>query len=228
MNTVFGMVKVNIRHSRDAYINTGIVFALGVLNYILCVVIPGSDKNWTVSLGNYLYLVPVLAAIFVPAVNFTKLMHLGSKRIDFFKSCILIYVLAVFVSSLLCSILHKIIDPVILTHIEGIYDLSEVFGFAQNGEIIAFFQICAFLTLLCCTIHTLTLIQGRWYGWAADAIIIAIISIFTPIAKLRSVLVWFLNMIIYHDNAIVQICSCLILGAVIYCASFIPIRSKQI
>lgn len=228
MKTVFGMVKVNIRHSKDVYINAGIVLALGTLNYLLCVLISGSDNNWTVSLGNYFYLIPLLMAVFVPAINFTKLMHLGGKRMDFYKSSILIYIPVIFAASLLSIILHKIIDPMILTHIEGIYDLSEVFGFVDNGMIIAFFQMCAFLILLCCTIHTLTLMQGRWYGWLVDAIIIAIISIFTPIAKLRSVLIWFFNMIIFHDIAIVQILSCLILGALIYCASVIPIRNRQI
>ncbi len=125
-------------------------------------------------------------------------------------------------------VLHFTIDQFLLTQGGGVLALLDVFGFMANGPIVAFIQMWAFLILFCCVLHTLTLIQGRWYGWAVNVLIIAIISIFTPIALLRDVLGWFFNMIIFHDIAIVQILSCLVLGIAVYCSSLIPIRSKQI
>lgn len=228
MKTIIGMATINLKQSKKSYLITGIVFALGAVNYILSLVIPGSEGNGTVSAGNYLYLLPLLMAIFIPAQNYTKLMNLGGKRRDFFKSAILSYAPAVAAVTLVSMILHYTVDAFMLTKIADIYDLLAVFGFLTNGNVLAFFQMCAFLLMFCCVTHTLTLIQGRWYGWVADVLIIAIISVFTPVAPLRAVLVWFFNMIIFHDIAIVQIISCLILGAAVYYAGLIPIKSKQI
>jgi hypothetical protein len=106
--------------------------------------------------------------------------------------------------------------------------VGEVFGFMARGPVIAFLQMFAFLLMLCCVLHTMTLIQGYWYGWVVDLLIVTIISVFTPIAPLRIWLVRFFNLIIFGSNVTVQILSCLVLGAVVYCASIIPIKSKRI
>ena len=59
-------------------------------------------------------------------------------------------------------------------------------------------------------------------------LIVAIISVFTPIAPLRAALAWFFNMIIFHDAATIQILSCLIVGVALYAASLVPIKRKLI
>jgi hypothetical protein len=86
----------------------------------------------------------------------------------------------------------------------------------------------ALLLLTSCVAHTLTLVQGHWYGWLADALIVAVIAVFTPIAPLRAALGWFLDLIVFNDLAIVQILSCVVLGAAVYVAGLIPIRTRQI
>jgi hypothetical protein len=106
--------------------------------------------------------------------------------------------------------------------------VGEVFGFMARGPVIAFLQMFAFLLMFCCVLHTMTLIQGYWYGWVVDVLIVTIISVFTPIAPLRKWLVRFFNLIIFGSNVTVQILSCLVLGTVVYCASIIPIKSKRI
>ena len=90
-----------------------------------------------------------------------------------------------------------------------------VLGWMGNGPVVAFIQQFAFLLLLAAVIHTLTAAQDKWYGWAADILIIAVIAVFTPIAPLRASLAWFFNLIIFQ-SAYIQIPACLVLAAAVY------------
>ena len=228
MKTVHGMIKVNLRQAKSSYLISGIVLLASIASAIASYSGRNAADNSTVSVGNYLFLLLILMSILIPAKNFTKLMDLGGKRRDFWKSCLPIYVLAALAISLVSLILCKYLNPVMLHRIGGVMDLFDVFGFVGHGIVAAFFQMSAFLFLTACVAHTLTLIQGRWYGWVVDVLIVAVISVFTPIAALRSSLVWFFNMIIFHNYVIVQIASCVVLGAVVYALSLIPIRSKNV
>jgi hypothetical protein len=223
--TILGIVKINLKQSKTAYWVTGVVLLLAIAQIIVMAAIGFKESN-SMALGNYLVLLPLLTAILIPKLNFTKLMNLGGKRMDFFKGCILSYLPVVLAVSLLCVALRFILDPLMLVDIESSLNLLDAFGFMRHGAAVAFFQMSVFLLMFCCVLHSLTLAQGHWYGWAADILIIAIISVFTPIAPLRAVLVWFFRMIIFHDSALVQIASCVVFGAVVYCGSLIPIRSK--
>lgn len=228
MNSVKGIVKLNLRQSKTAYLITAILLTLGITSVIVSLVIPGAGGNESLSVWNYLLILPLLMSIFVPAQNFTKTMNLGGKRRDFFKASVLTYLPVVAACSLAGVIWNLSIDRLLLRRTAFVLSLFDVFGFSRNGMAVAFIQMTAFLLLFCCVLHTLTLIQGHWYGWAADVMIAAIISVFTPIAPLRAALVWFFNMIIFHELAIVQILSCVVLGTAVYLASLIPIRTKQI
>lgn len=228
MKTALSMVKTNLKHTGTVYSIIIPVMILVVINYLTSIILVSSSENYTLGGGNYLYLLPILLAIFVPAQNFSKLMNLGGKRKDFFRSSILTYVIASGIAILLHILIYFTIDLFLQTKIAGVIDLFNVFGFMEHGVIIAFFQMLAFLILVCCVLHTLTMIQGHWYGWVTNAVIVIIISVFIPIAPLRAVLVWFFNLIIFHNTVIIQIISCLVLAAIIYYASLIPIRSKRI
>ena len=223
------MAKINWRHSNVAYLIAGITFVMGYAQYIIELTVnpPG---NILFSAGNYLYLLPLCMGVFVAALNFPKLMSLGGKRMDFFKSGIITYAPIAAAVSLASIVTRFTIDKWMLTNsrIAGTLDFYDIFGFMNRGIIVAFIQMTAFMLLIAIATHTLTLIQGRWYGWVTNAAIIAIISVFTPIAPLRAALVWFFYVIIFHEYAVVQILACLLIGAVIYSASLIPIKSKQI
>lgn len=226
MGTTLGVMKINLRLTRTAYLIFGIVFIVGLSDPILSLAMPDPD-DYSLAVGTYIYLLPLLLAVFIPAQNFSKLMNLGGKRMDFFYGSLLTYLLITAVVTLLSVILFFILDPIMRAN-TGLMNLLDIFSFMSNGAVVAFLQMFAFLSLCCCVFHTLTLIQGHWYGFVVDVIIIAVISVFTPIATLRAALVWFFNMIIFHDIAIVQIVFCLVLSVGIYCASLIPIRTKQI
>lgn len=228
MRTDFGMVKINLRQSTIVYSIIGLIILLVIASDVTTMIIFGLEESYTIAIGNYLYLLPVLMAISIPAMNYSRLINLGGDRKDFFSSSILTYVIVITTVTIINIVFHFTIDRILLTKVAGLIDLLDVFGFMVQGPIVAFFQMWAFLFLFCCVLHTLTLVQGRWYGWVVNISIIAIISIFTPIAPLRSALVWFFNMIIFHDIAIIQILSCLVLGLAVYYTSLIPIKSKQI
>jgi hypothetical protein len=222
MKTILGITKVNLRNSKNAYIVGGIILLLGLADVILWAAIDPSEEN-SIAIGNYLFMLPLFIAIFTPAQNFSKLINLGAKRMDFFKSGIVVYGIACAAVSLVSLILYYAFDRAIC-----LFSLYDVFGFMRHGPVVAFFQMTAFLSLFCVILHTLTLSQGRWYGFAADVLIVAIISVFTPIAPLRAALGWFFTMIIFHDAALAQILSCVVLGAVVYCGSLIPIKTRGI
>ncbi len=228
MKTALSMAKINLKHTGTVFKIVIPVMILVVINYLTSLILLSSSQNYTLGGGNYLYLFPILLAIFVPAQNFSMLMNLGGKRKDFFKGSILSYVIASGIAILLHILIYFTIDVILNTRILGVLDLFNVFGFMKHGVMIAFFQMWAFLTLICCVVHTLTLIQGHWYGWVTNAVIIIIISVFTPIAPLRAVLIWFFNLIIFNSMEIIQIITCLVLAAIIYSASLIPIKSKQV
>ncbi|MDR1604962.1 MAG: hypothetical protein LBS10_09300 [Gracilibacteraceae bacterium] len=229
MKTLNGVVKINLQQAKTEYLIVGILFFVTVAQDIILNVILHLPSNG-LAFGNYLLLLPLLMGIFIAAKNFSKLLNLGCKRLDYFKGCLLTYASAAFFTTLACLVLWLAVDPFVLTHTSepSLYNLFDVFGFAQNGAAVAFWQMFAFLFLAACVAHTLTLVQGRWYGWLADALIIAVISVFTPIAQLRAALAWFFRLIIFHDVAAVQILSCLILGVLVYCAGLGPIKTKPI
>jgi hypothetical protein len=110
----------------------------------------------------------------------------------------------------------------------GTLDVSYWFGWHNNGVIVAFLRQFAFLFLLATFVHTLTAIQDKLYGWVTDVLIVAIISVFTTIAPLRASLVWFLNLIIFHPNAFLQIAACLILATAIYSLNKLILARKAI
>jgi hypothetical protein len=74
----------------------------------------------------------------------------------------------------------------------------------------------------------MTAAQDKWYGWVADVLIVAIISVFTPIEPLRASLVWFFNLIIFHSNTFLQIAAYLILATAIYSLNKLILARKAI
>ncbi len=181
----------------------------------------------TTSAGNNLLLILILSAILIPAVNFKKIMHLNGKKIDFFWGCILNYVILSAVLSIIILVLNKTIDNT-MSSVVDIWDIVDIFGWTNNGILLAFARQFSFYLLLAVTIHTLTSIQTFWWGWVIDLVIAAIISVFTPIAMLRKLLVDFFNVIIFNPNPIFHIVVCLSLAVVIYSLNISILSRKKI
>ena len=216
--------KINLKNNKPASVITAAVIGCILIQDIVFIILKqfginaNGPDNMTVSLGNYLFLLIILSAVFIPAMNFRKTMNLGAKRSDFFFGCAVIYaVMAAFVS-LLSVILYYTYDKFAVSQLYGggTLDVLYWFGWVNDGAVMAFFRQFAFLLLFAVVIHTLVSVQGKWYGWAADISVAAVISVFTPIAPLRAALVWFLRLIIFHQNAFLQTAACLIFAVAIY------------
>ena len=230
------IAKTNFCNIKLVYILSAIVMGGVLIQDIVLTILafiniyPNSTENMSVSLGNYLFMIILLGATFIPTRNFRRMMNLGGKRADFFRGCAFNYVIMAALVSLASVTLYYTYDKFMVSTIYGggTLDVLYWFGWAGNGAVIAFFQQFAFLLLLAAVVHTLTAAQDRWYGWLADILIIAIISVFTPIALLRPALIRFFNLIIFHSNAFVQIAACLILALGIYSLNRLIFARKTI
>jgi len=210
------IAKINLRQIKPAYFITALVFLLMFTNEIISLLIVSSADNEILSSGNTFIILPIFAAIFIPSRNLRKIINLGGKRNDYFKGCIPVYAIISAFVTLIIILYYYTIDRFMMNYVHGVLNLIEVFGFIRRGPIVAFVQMFAFLFLFSVFIHTLTAAQDKWYGWAADIALVAIISVFTPIAPLRRTLVWFFRAIIFHPSALFQIAFCIILASALY------------
>jgi hypothetical protein len=219
---VWATAKLNMKNIKAAYIVTAIVIIGLISNYIIQAIIFASGGGWdtsessNISVAWMLWLLPILVAVLVSAGNFRRTMNLGGKRDTFFWGSLTIY--AIFAAG--ASILGIILDGIETLVVAGLswgtlWTSANVFGWSGYGVISTFFQQFAFLFLVAAFVHTLVAIQDKWFGWVADVLIIAIISVFTPIAPLRAALAWFFNLILF-ESPFLQIPICMILALAIY------------
>ena len=229
------IAKTNLANIKSSYIVTAIVIGMLLIQDIVYIILGATGVytveagNMTVSIGNCFFLIIILAAINIASSHFQKIMHLGAKRITYFYGCIMTYAVISAVVSVIAIILYFTYDNYMTSAFIRAETMDVVywFGWAEQGVVVIFFRLFTFLLLLAVVIHTLVAVQGRWYGWIADFLIVAIISVFTPIAILRRALVWFFNLIIFHSNSFVQIAVCLVLAAAIYLLNK-PILARKI
>jgi hypothetical protein len=222
MNKALAVARVNFRNLKPAVLTTGITMAAMLGQDIVYMILslfgiyPGAESS-PVGLGNYLYLLVILSAVFIPAMNFRKMMNLGAKRDNFFLGCAVNHVILAAAVSLGNVLLYLLYEPLLRgIYGEGTLNLLYWFGWMERGPVVAFLQQFAFLTLAAAVIHTLTAAQGKWYGWVADGLIVVVLSVFIPIAPLRRVLVGFFHLMIFHPSAWVQVAFCLALAAAVY------------
>lgn len=85
-----------------------------------------------------------------------------------------------------------------------------------------------FLLLVMVFLHVLLSMQPHWYGWLTDAVLVAVICIFTPIAALRAVLSGFFRIIMLNGNAVLHIGICLLLSAALSFAGLAVLKRKTL
>jgi hypothetical protein len=219
------IAKINFSHLKLAYIITAVTVVAGTSNLIQFLISP--TNNTYVDSANYLYLAIILAPVFIPALNFRKIMHLNGKKLDFYWGTLINYGIISAVVSLANIILFLICRSIFGSRLI-IWNTVALFGWLDHSIVTAFFQQFFFLLLSAIVIHTLTTMQTFWFGWVTDAVLVAIISVFTPIPVLRGALIWFFNMIIFNSNVFVQILSCLILSAAVYSLDLLVLQRKKI
>ena len=101
MTAIFAIVKRLLASNKISFIITALV--------VLCAT---SSGDVVLSNGNYTWLLAVLTPFFFVFYDFTKLMHLGASKKDYFFGCLISYGFLAFCISLVNTVIHLLIDPI--------------------------------------------------------------------------------------------------------------------
>jgi len=234
---VLAVAKLNLRTAKPAYFVGGVLIGISLLevavdaillhygihvNQTACSTPPGGTAcdqitSYTVSPAWYLWLGIAVAAVIIASRNFVRIINLGGRRANYFWGSLAANGALAAGAALLVTIIYYVVDVPMNRYqlLGGMWGPPNVFGWANHGPVVVFLQQFAFLALFAAFVHTLTAAQKHWYGWLAAAVIIAIISVFTPITPLRHAEAWFFHLILFGNPAL-QIVSCLVLAGAIY------------
>ena len=190
------------------------------------VLLAQSSGNVVLSNGNYLWLLAILSPFFFVYYDFMKLIHLGASKRDYYAACLIAYASIAFFISALNAFVHVVIDP--LYNAESVINMMDVCRWTENGIIVATLQQMFFLLLFMGFLHVLLSMQAYWYGWLTDIIIVAIISIFTPLKALRAILSSFFRLVMINGNAILHIAVCLVLTFTISALGIMVLKRKKL
>lgn len=215
MTAIFSIVKRLLSSNKISFILTAIV--------VLCAT---SSGEVALSNGNYTWLLAVLTPFFFVFYDFTKLMHLGASKRDYFFGCLISYGFLALCISLVNTVVHVLIDPVYPA--QTVINLMDVCRWTENGVFVAGLQQMSFLLLVMIFLHMLLSMQTRWYGWLTDAVLVAVICVFTPIAPLRAVLGGFFQIIMFNGSAVLHIGVCLLLSAAFSLAGLAVLKRKAL
>lgn len=223
--SVAAITRVNlIKTTWIAYLVTALSFSSTLIqNYIKYQL--HINEEGLIGEGNYFLLVLILAAVLIPAVNFRKIINLNGKKVDFYLGTILNYILMSAIIPILNFAFYftteKLYSAKMVT-----WNIIDIFGWMDNGVVVAYFRQFAFFLLLAVAIHTLTSIQTFWWGWLVDFIIGGILGLFIPIEPLRQVLINFFYLVLFNMDSFIQITICLVLATGLYALN-IPIMSRK-
>ncbi len=215
MTANYAVVKRLLASNKISFIITALV--------VLCAT---SSGDVVLSNGNYSWLLAVFTPFFFVFYDFTRLMHLGTSKKDYFSGCLISYVFLAFCISVVNTIIHLLIDPVYPA--QTVINLMDVCQWTKNGILVAGLQQMFFLLLVMVFLHVLLTMQPYWYGWLADAVLVSMICIFTPLASLRNVLAGFFRLIMLNGNAILHIGICLLLTAALSFGSLAVLKRKAL
>lgn len=193
----------------------------------LAVVLCATSSGETVlSNGNYTWLLAFLSPFFFVYYDFSRLMHLGASKRDYFWGCIISYSVLASAISLVNTAIHYLLDP--LYPAEVVINMMDVCRWTDNIFFVAALQQMFFLLLAEIFLHVLLSMQDRWYGWLADILLVGIICIFTPIASLRAVLSSFFHLVMLNGNALIQIALSVLLSVLLSSAGILILKRKTL
>ena len=215
MTATFAVVKRLLASNKISFILTALV--------VLCAT---SSGDVVLSNGNYTWLLAVMTPFFFVFYDYTKLMHLGASKRDYFFGCLISYGVLALGISLINTLIHLLIDPGYPA--QAVINMMDVCKWTENGIFIAGVQQMFFLLLVMIFLHVLLSMQAHWYGWLTDAVFAAILCIFTPIAPLRAVLAGFFQGIMLNGNAAVHMGICLLLSAALSLGGLVVLKRKSL
>ena len=217
MTAILAIIKRLFASNKVSFIITAVI--------VLCATTSG-DSKIALSNGNYTWLLAVMTPFLFVFYDYTKLMHLGTSKKDYFLGSLASYGLMAFLVSLVNTGIHVLIDP--LNRTQTVINMMDLCGWTANGIFAAFIQQAVFLLLTMIFLHVLLSMQPYWYGWLTDGILVAIIFIFTPIAPLRHILAGFFKVIMFNSNALLHIGICLLLSAALSIIGLSVLKRKTL
>lgn len=135
MTANYAVVKRLLASNKISFIITALV--------VLCAT---SSGDVVLSNGNYSWLLAVFTPFFFVFYDFTRLMHLGTSKKDYFSGCLISYVFLAFCISVVNTIIHLLIDPVYPA--QTVINLMDVCQWTKNGILVAGLQQMFFLLLV--------------------------------------------------------------------------------
>lgn len=217
MKPIFTVLKRQLASS-------SIPLALALLVMLLAT--SSASSPTALSRGNYAWLPAAAAPFFLVFYSYTKLLYLGASKKAYYLGTLACYGVLALGMSLVNTLVRLVIDP--LNHTQAVINLMDVCGWWQNGPVLAAAQQFAFLLACMLFLHTLLSMQAYWYGWLADGILIAVISIFTPIAPLRGLLGGFFRAVMLNANAPFHLAVCTALCAAFALAELAVLKHKTL
>lgn len=247
MKNTLAVTKLNLRNAWLTWLITALCFgsqiiSQGIQSFIGpmapdadLVAVMGKEAamefaGFQIGMGSYFYLIVILLAVFVPALHFRKFMNLGVQKPLYLRGTAITYIAASLLVSALNLVSYYTFDKIALLGNGGlkVLNIVDIFGWMGNGLLVAFIRQFAFLLLVAALAHTITTLQTFAYGLVIDAVIIAILAVFIPIAPLRNLLVGFFNFLLFNPNAVVQISVCLVTAVVLYLLCIPAVRRKPV
>lgn len=217
MTAILAIIKRLFASNKVSFIITTVV--------VLCATTSG-DSKIALSNGNYTWLLAVMTPFFFVFYDYTKLMHLGTSKKDYFLGSLASYGLIALLVSLANTAIYLLIDP--LNRTQTVINMMELCGWTANGMVVALIQQAVFLFLTMIFLHVLLSMQPYWYGWLTDAVLVAIICIFIPIVPLRHIFAGFFKIIMFNSNALLHIGVCLLLSAALSLMGLTVLKRKTL
>lgn len=217
MTAILAVMKRLFASNRVSFVITAAV--------VLCATTAG-DSKIALSNGNYTWLLAVMTPFVFVFYDFTKLIHLGTSKRDYYIGSLAGYGAISLAISLVNTCIHAWIDP--RNHTQTVINMMELCGWTENGVLLAFLQQAIFLLLTMIFLHVLLSMQAYWYGWLVDGVLAAIICVFTPIAPLRLFLAGVFKVIMFNGNAALHIGVCLLLCAVLSLAGLTVLKRRTL
>jgi len=244
-DNIFAIAKLNLRNVKPAYLVTAILMGLMVVQMLVpAIAYLGFHASWaqngtrifdagtgtwvtsissySVSLSWYTWLLVWLAAQWSAGRNYGCILRLGGKRRGFMWGAAATYALLAAAASLVVTVAYYAIDRPLnnFAVLGGFFAPPDVFGWAAHGPVMVFVEQFAVLLLLAAITHTFKAALARhWYGYAAIAVVVALIAVFSSITPLRHVEGRFFTALLFGGNPALQIILCLVLAAAIYALS---------
>ena len=219
------VAAVNFKRATPvAYVLSGIC-AIAMIADIVIDKITGNTGNSSLAPYCMLYLVCVLSPVLISCVNYGKFINIGVNKKTFFYACALNYAVYAAVISFIATV-ERFTADTLLGNGYNVYGIIDAFGWDGNFAA-AYFSQFGFLLLVQTVVHTLAFMQNNAYGWAADILIVVIISVFTPVRALRQAEIFFFNLVLFLPNVWTRTGICVLLSAAVYATNLIYLKKRR-